>query len=158
MLILGVAIVLTPGVARIVYTATRETAVRGFVEAAVARGETTVAILRREIVPNIMGPLIANMGLSLTFAILLVAAVNFLNLGLQPPAANWALMIAENRPVLSLNVWSTVAPATLIAGLDDRREPRRRRRLAHARTLRSRPRAVAAAVAAEPLGSASVLR
>jgi peptide/nickel transport system permease protein len=116
-LILGVALVLMPGVARIVYSATRETAVRGYVEAAVARGERTSAILRREIVPNIMAPLIANAGLTLTFAILLVAAVNFLNLGLQPPAANWALMISENRPVLSLNIWSTVAPAALIAAL-----------------------------------------
>jgi ABC-type dipeptide/oligopeptide/nickel transport system permease subunit len=116
-LIIGVAIVQAPGVARIVYSATRETSVRGYVEAAVARGESTPAILRREIVPNIMAPMIANFGLSLTFSILLVAAVNFLNLGLQPPSANWALMISENRPVLSLNVWSTIAPAAMIAGL-----------------------------------------
>lgn len=116
-LIIGVAIVLAPGIARIVYSATREVSVRGYVEAAVARGESTPAILRREILPNIAAPLIANIGLSLTFAILLTAAVNFLNLGLQPPAANWALMISENRPVLSLNVWSTIAPAALIAAL-----------------------------------------
>lgn len=116
-LIIGVAIVLAPGIARIVYSATREVSVRGYVEAAVARGESTPAILRREILPNIAPSLIANIGLSLTFAILLTAAVNFLNLGLQPPAANWALMISENRPVLSLNVWSTVAPAALIAAL-----------------------------------------
>jgi peptide/nickel transport system permease protein len=116
-LVVGVAIVLAPGVARIVYSATKEVSVRGYVEAAVARGESMPAILRREILPNIAAPLIANVGLSLTFAILLVAAVNFLNLGLQPPAANWALMISENRPVLSLNVWSTVAPAALIAAL-----------------------------------------
>jgi ABC-type dipeptide/oligopeptide/nickel transport system permease subunit len=116
-LILGVAIVLAPGVARIVYSATRETSVRGYVEAAVARGESTGAILRREILPNIMPSLIANAGLTLTFAILLVAAVNFLNLGVQPPAANWALMISENRQVLTLNVWSTVAPAVMIAAL-----------------------------------------
>jgi peptide/nickel transport system permease protein len=116
-LIVCVALVQAPGVARIVYTATREVSVRGYVEAAVARGESTPAILRREIVPNIMPPMIANVGLSLTFSILLVAAVNFLNLGLQPPAANWALMISENRPVLSLNPWSTIAPAALIAGL-----------------------------------------
>jgi peptide/nickel transport system permease protein len=114
-LIIGVAIVLAPGVARIVYSATREVAVRGYVEAAVARGERTGAILRREILPNIAPPLIANAGLSLTFAILLVAAVNFLNLGIRPPAANWALMISENRTILSLNVWATVAPAALIA-------------------------------------------
>jgi peptide/nickel transport system permease protein len=116
-MIIGVALVQAPGVARIVYSATREVAVRGYIEAAVARGERTPAILGREILPNIMPTVIANLGLSLTFSVLLIAAVNFLGLGLQPPDANWALMIAENRPVLSLNVWSTVAPAALIAAL-----------------------------------------
>ena len=116
-LVIGVAIVLAPGVARIVYTATRETAVRGFVEAAVVRGETTRSILAREILPTISPVLIANVGLSFTFAILLVAAVNFLGLGLQPPAANWALMISENRPVQSLNIWATLSPVAMIAML-----------------------------------------
>ena len=114
-LVVGIGIVLSPGVARISYTATRETATRAFVEAAVARGENTVAVMRREILPNISGPIITNLGLTVTFAILLIAAVNFLNLGVQPPAANWALMVAENRPVLSLNVWATIAPALMIA-------------------------------------------
>lgn len=114
-LVIGVAIVLAPGVARIVYTATREVSVRAYVEAAVARGERTVAILRREILPNIATPVITNLGLTLTASILLVASVNFLNLGLQAPASNWALMISENRPILSLNVWSIVAPAAMLA-------------------------------------------
>jgi peptide/nickel transport system permease protein len=116
-LIVGVALVQIPGVARIVYTATREVSVRLYVEAAVARGERTTAVILREILPNILGPVIANLGLAITFSILLIAAVNFLGLGLQPPAANWALMISENRPILSLNPWSTIAPAALIAML-----------------------------------------
>lgn len=114
-LVVGIGIVLSPGVARITYTATRETATRAFVEAAVARGENTMAVIRREVLPNISSPIITNLGLTVTFAILLVAAVNFLNLGVQPPAANWALMVAENRPVLSLNEWATIAPAVMIA-------------------------------------------
>jgi peptide/nickel transport system permease protein len=114
-LVIGIGVVLSPGIARIVYTATREAATRAFVEAAVARGERTSAVLRREILPNISGPIVTNLGLTLTFAILLIAAVNFLNLGVQPPAANWALMISENRPVLSLNEWATIAPAAMIA-------------------------------------------
>lgn len=114
-LIIVVGLVQAPGIARIAYTATREASVRGYVEAAVARGERTSAILRREILPSIAPAMIANLGLTLTFSILLIAAVNFLGLGLNPPAANWALMISENRPILSLNVWSTVAPATMIA-------------------------------------------
>jgi peptide/nickel transport system permease protein len=50
-----------------------------------------------------------------TFSVLLVAAATFLGFGVQPPNANWALMISENRDFLSLNVWATVVPAALIA-------------------------------------------
>jgi len=116
-LVLGVAFVLMPLVARIVRTATLEQSVRGFVEAAVARGEHTSAILRREILPNITAPIMADVGLKFTYAIILVASVNFLGLGLQPPAADWALMISENRDGLTLNPWVILAPAALIAAL-----------------------------------------
>lgn len=116
-LIVGVALVEVPGVARVVYSATREASTSGYVEAAVARGERTSAILSREILPNIMSPVIANLGLSLTFSVLMVAAVNFLGLGEQPPAANWALMISENLVIVQSNVWAIVAPAAMIATL-----------------------------------------
>ncbi|MFD6517742.1 ABC transporter permease [Rhodococcus sp. NPDC060176] len=116
-LVVGVAIVLAPGVARIVYTATREVSVRAYVEAAVARGERSISILRREVLPNIATPIITNFGLTLTVSILMVASVNFLNLGLQAPASNWALMISENRPILSLNVLSIIAPAVMLSML-----------------------------------------
>ncbi len=116
-LVVGVALVLAPGIARVVYSATREASVRGYVESAVARGERTAAILRREVLPDVAAPVIANAGLTLTFSVLLIAGINFLGLGLQPPSANWALMISENRPILPLNAWATVAPAVLIAAL-----------------------------------------
>ena len=51
------------------------------------------------------------------FSILLVAGLNFLGLGLRPPAADWAVMISENRSGLSLNIWAVVAPAVLIGVL-----------------------------------------
>jgi ABC-type dipeptide/oligopeptide/nickel transport system permease subunit len=114
-LVLGVALVQAPLVSRIVRTATLEQSVRGFVEAAVARGERTTAIVRREILPNIVGPIAADAGLRFTYSILLVASVNFLGLGLQPPAADWALIISENRSGLDLNPWVIAVPATLIA-------------------------------------------
>jgi peptide/nickel transport system permease protein len=114
-LIVSIAVILAPGIARIVYSATREVSVRGYTEAAVTRGERTAAILVREILPNILGPLIANLGLTVTFSVLLVAGVTFLGLGVQPPDANWALMISENRDILSINIWSTVVPAAMIA-------------------------------------------
>ncbi len=114
-LVLGVALVQMPLIARIVRAATLEQSVRGFVEAAVARGEGTVAILRREILPNIAGPITADVGLRFTYAIILVASVNFLGLGLQPPAADWALIISENRGGLTLNPYVILVPAALIS-------------------------------------------
>jgi peptide/nickel transport system permease protein len=113
-LVLGAALVQMPLVARIVRSATLEQSVRGFVEAAVARGESTAAILRREILPNIVGPIMADAGLRFTYAIILVASVNFLGLGLQPPAADWALIISENRNGLTLNPYVILVPAALI--------------------------------------------
>jgi peptide/nickel transport system permease protein len=65
-LVLGVALVQAPLVSRIVRAATLEQSVRGFVEAAVARGERTTAIVRREILPNIVGPIAADAGLRFT--------------------------------------------------------------------------------------------
>ena len=141
-LVATVAVVQMPLIARIIRTATLEQSVRGFVEAAVARGERTFAILRREILPNIVSPIMADVGLRFTFSIILVASVNFLGLGLQPPAADWALMICENRDGLNLNPFVILVPAALIALLTIVGEPRRRRGRADARPVRGegRPR------------------
>jgi peptide/nickel transport system permease protein len=113
-LILGIATVHMPGVARIVRTATLEVSVRGYVEAAVARGDRLARILRREIVPNIAGPALADAGPRFTVSILLVAAVNFLGLGIAPPTADWALMISENREGITINALSVLVPALMI--------------------------------------------
>ena len=88
-----------PGIARIVRSAALEVSVRGYVEAAVARGEPHARrSCAREILPNISGTIVADGGLRFTVSILLVAASTSSASGLQPPAADWALMIAENRP------------------------------------------------------------
>ena len=114
-LVVGVAAVQAPGIARLIHTATVEVSLRGYVEAAVARGDSTVTILRREVLPNILTPVIADFGLRSTFSILFVITVDFLGLGIQPPNANWALMISENREILTLNPWAIFVPAALIA-------------------------------------------
>ena len=57
----------------------------------------------------------ADVGLRFTYAIILVASVNFLGLGLQPPAADWALIISENRNGLTLNPYVILVPAALIS-------------------------------------------
>lgn len=113
-MILGVTLVLFPGVARIVRTATLEVSGRGYVEAAVARGERTPAILWYEVLPNIVVPIMADVGIRFAAAIIFMASLNYLGLGLQPPAANWALMISENRVVISSNPWSVLVPVSLL--------------------------------------------
>jgi peptide/nickel transport system permease protein len=82
-----------------------------------AGGARTDVILRREILPNIWGTIVADGGPRYTVSILLVAAVNFLGLGLSPPAADWAMMISENRYGITINAWSVVAPALMIGAL-----------------------------------------
>jgi peptide/nickel transport system permease protein len=114
-MVLGVALIQAPAISRIVRTATLEVSVRGYVEAAVARGERTVAVITREVLPNILAPVLVDAGLRFTFSILIVASVNFLGLGLQPPSSDWALMIGENRAYISVNALAVVAPAAMIA-------------------------------------------
>jgi peptide/nickel transport system permease protein len=116
-LVLGVATVHVPSIARIVRAATQTVVGRGYVEAAVARGERTPSILAREILPNVLGTVLADAGIRLTGSILILASVNFLGLGLQPPRADWALMISENRGGITLQPWAVAAPALLIAFL-----------------------------------------
>ena len=95
--VIAVAAIQAPSVSRVVRTATQVVAVRGYVEAAVARGESTFAVIRREVVPNILAPVLVDFGLRFTYSILIIASVNFLGLGLQPPSSDWALLISENR-------------------------------------------------------------
>jgi peptide/nickel transport system permease protein len=114
-LVVGVALIQAPGISRIVRTATLEVSVRGYVEAAVARGERPYAVISREVLPNILAPVLVDAGLRFTFSILIIASVNFLGLGLQPPSSDWARMIGENREYISLNSLGVIAPAALIA-------------------------------------------
>ena len=114
-IVIGVAALNVPGVARIVRAATLDISVRGYVEAAVARGERTSAILRREILPNIATVVAADGGVRFTGSFLAIAGLNFLGIGIQPPAADWATMVAENRSYISLQPWAVAAPALCIA-------------------------------------------
>ena len=113
-LVFGIVLVLFPGVARIVRTSTLEISTAGYVEAALGRGETLLSLMRREILPNIAPSILADLGVRFSGAIILAASVNFLGLGEQPPAANWGLMVAENREIISANIWAVLVPAALL--------------------------------------------
>jgi peptide/nickel transport system permease protein len=114
--VIATAAIQMPAVARIVRTATLEQATRGYVEAAILRGESVAAVVGREILPNITRTLSADAGLRFTWSVLLIASVNFLGLGLQAPAADWGLMVSENRAGmhLALNPLAVLAPAVLL--------------------------------------------
>jgi peptide/nickel transport system permease protein len=113
-IIIGVALVLFPGAARIIRTATLEESVRGYVEAAVARGEHGPAVIGLEILPNIVHVVLADLGIRFSSAIVLIASLNFLGVGLKPPAADWGLMISENRVIVATNGLAVVAPAVML--------------------------------------------
>ena len=88
---------------------------RDFVVAAEALGEKRSRVMVAEVLPNMIGPLLAEAGLRLTYSIGLVAALGFLGFAADPGAANWGQMMNENRLGLSTQPWSVVAPVLMIA-------------------------------------------
>jgi len=114
-LVVGVAVVNIPGIARLARAATLGVATTGYVESALVRGEGTAAILRREILPNIAPTIVADAGVRFAGAFLIIAGLNFLGIGIQPPAPDWATMIAENRSYITLQPWTVIAPTACIA-------------------------------------------
>ena len=115
LIVLVVALAWVPQVARVVRGVTAEVAHREYVESAEANAVPRRTILLREILPNVTTPLMVDYGLRLTWSIALVAGVSFLGFGIQPPNADWGLMINENRQGLTLNPWAVIVPALCIA-------------------------------------------
>lgn len=88
-----------------------------FVEAARVRGEKNWWLMRYEILPNAMPPLVAEFGLRFCFVFLFIAALSFLGLGIQPPLADWGGMVRENAGAISFGIFSPLWPAAAIATL-----------------------------------------
>jgi peptide/nickel transport system permease protein len=86
--------------------------VMDYVEAAKLRGEGLVWIMRREILPNIMPPLVAEFGLRFCFVFLTIAALSFLGLGIQPPTADWGSMVRENAGLIQFAEYDLTAALT----------------------------------------------
>jgi peptide/nickel transport system permease protein len=92
-----------------------DTAVMDFVEAARLRGESTLWIIFREILPNALTPLIAEFGLRFSFAVLFLSSLSFLGLGVQPPAADWGGMVRDNSLGISFGLTAPLIPAAALA-------------------------------------------
>jgi len=90
-------------------------AVMDFVEVAKLRGEKLGWIIRKEILPNITAPLLAEFGLRFCFVFLFISALSFLGLGIQPPSADWGSMVRDNATLISYDDITPLLPAGAIA-------------------------------------------
>ncbi len=111
-LILIIAVLDATRVFRISRAVSLNVVVMDYVEAAKLRGEGLSWIMRREILPNIMPPLIAEFGLRFCFVFLTIAALSFLGVGIQPPTADWGSMVRENAGLIQFAEYDITAALT----------------------------------------------
>ena len=114
-LIIIIAVIYSPRVFRLARAVAGNVVVMDYIEAARLRGEGTWYLIRKEILPNSMAPLIAEFGLEFCFVFLLVAGLSFLGLGIQPPTADWGSMVRENATMISFGEITPLIPAAAIA-------------------------------------------
>lgn len=115
MLILG--IIYTPGSYRFARALAVNVNTTDFVTVARIRGEKLSYLIRAEILPNIIGPVLADVGLRFVFIVLLLSGLSFLGLGVQPPEADWGSLVRENIGGLPFGAPAVMAPSFAIASL-----------------------------------------
>ena len=115
LIVVAVGISHAPQVARVIRSSTLDVSERDFVRAVELNGVPRRRIMMREILPNLVTPLMVESGLRLTYSIVIMSGLAFLGFGQQPPAPNWGTMINENRLGLESNPWGVVVPTLLIA-------------------------------------------
>ncbi len=111
-LILIIAVLDSTRVFRIARATSLNVVVMDYVEAARLRGEKLGWILRREILPNIMPPLVAEFGLRFCFVFLTIASLSFLGVGIQPPTADWGSMVRETAGLIQFAEYDITAAMT----------------------------------------------
>ncbi len=111
-LILIIAILDSTRVFRLTRSVAVNVVVMDYVEAARLRGEGLGWIMRREILPNILPPLVAEFGLRFCFVFLTIAALSFLGVGIQPPTADWGSMVRENASLIQFAQYDLKAGLT----------------------------------------------
>jgi peptide/nickel transport system permease protein len=121
--VIAIAIVGTPGVARLVRGITLDIRTRDYVRAAETRGESLTVILFMEILPNAKGPIIIDAMLRVGYAIFAMGTLGFLGLGMPPPSPDWGSMVAKGREFILLghpwaSLWPSLAIASLVVGLN----------------------------------------
>jgi peptide/nickel transport system permease protein len=114
-LILIIAVLDSTRVFRLTRATAMNVVVLDFVEAARLQGEKIGWIMTREILPNILPPLVAEFGLRFCFVFLTISALSFLGLGIQPPTADWGSMVRENATLITYGDVTPLLPAGAIA-------------------------------------------
>ncbi|UGQ12106.1 ABC transporter permease [Yinghuangia sp. ASG 101] len=115
LMVATVALTLLPGTLRLARASAIGVIHQEFVQAARLTGYPKRELVTREVLPNIAAPLLVHLGTMLTWAVELLAGMAFLGYGVTAPAADWGLMINENRGGLRLQPWGVVVPVLLIA-------------------------------------------
>lgn len=117
LLILTAALAYMPGTYRIVRSLAVNVMTMDFIQAARARGEGTAYIIFIEVLPNMFRPALTDFGMRFVYVVLLLAAMSFLGLGVQPPDADWGSLVRENILALGEGAPAVLAPAVAIATL-----------------------------------------
>jgi peptide/nickel transport system permease protein len=112
---LTIALVHVPHVARTTRAAALDVRHRDFIAYSESLGTRRARLVAFEILPNVSSIVLVELGLRLTYSIVLVAGLSFLGFGFQPPTPDWGLMINENRVGMLTQPWGVVVPVILIA-------------------------------------------
>jgi len=116
-LILTLAVIYTPGSYRFARALAVNINTMDFITVARVRGEGIGYLIRTEILPNILGPVLADFGLRFVFIVLLLSGLSFLGLGVQPPYADWGALVRENIGGLPFGAPAVIFPSIAIATL-----------------------------------------
>ena len=112
-----IAVIYSAPVFRLARAVSMNIVVLDFVEVARLRGEGTWWIIVKEVLPNSMPPLVAEFGLRFCFVFLVLSALSFLGLGIQPPTADWGSMVRDNATLITYGDVTPLLPAAAIAVL-----------------------------------------
>jgi peptide/nickel transport system permease protein len=111
-LIMIIAVLDSTRVFRLARAVSLNVVVMDYVEASRLRGESLGWVMRNDILPNILPPLVAEFGLRFCFVFLTIASLSFLGVGIQPPTADWGSMVRENAQLISFAEYDKKAAMT----------------------------------------------
>ena len=116
-IVMSISVIYTPGAYRFARALAVNINTMDYITVARTRGEGIFYIIGSEILPNIIGPVLADLGLRFVFIVLLLSGLSFLGLGVQPPFADWGALVHENVGGLPFGAPAVIVPSLAIASL-----------------------------------------